>query len=283
VTDRPDGLVVRTMDRQDLHWALDWARAEGWNPGLHDEEAFWAADPQGYLAAVIDDQIVGTASCVRYDDDFAFAGFYIVLPGLRARGIGRALSEAVLARAGRRILGIDGVVEQQPTYRLLGFDIAHRNIRFGGRAVGARHDGVTDLTPADLDLMSAMDAECFGAPRDQFLRAWMSGPGTLAAGVVEGDRLTGYGVVRPCHEGFKVGPLFADGAEIARAILGRLVAHAGLDATVFLDVPEPNEAGVGLAREQGLEPVFETARMYAGGDPRLPIDRIFGITSFELG
>ena len=30
-------------------------------------------------------------------------------------------------------------------------------------------------------------------------------------------------------------------------------------------------------------PVFETARMYRGGQPQLPLDRVFGVTSFELG
>jgi hypothetical protein len=40
---------------------------------------------------------------------------------------------------------------------------------------------------------------------------------------------------------------------------------------------------VALARGAGMTPVFETARMYRGGDPGLPLDRVFGITSFELG
>jgi len=29
--------------------------------------------------------------------------------------------------------------------------------------------------------------------------------------------------------------------------------------------------------------VFETARMYRGAAPDLPVDRWFGVTSFELG
>ena len=51
----------------------------------------------------------------------------------------------------------------------------------------------------------------------------------------------------------------------------------------FLDVPEPNRAAVEMAEGHGMEPVFETARMYLNGVPELPLDRIFGITSFELG
>jgi hypothetical protein len=32
-----------------------------------------------------------------------------------------------------------------------------------------------------------------------------------------------------------------------------------------------------------MTPMFETARMYRGRAPDLPLDRIFGITTFELG
>ena len=37
-----------------------------------------------------------------------------------------------------------------------------------------------------------------------------------------------------------------------------------------------------LAARHGLRPVFETARMCAGGMLALPLDRIYGITTFEL-
>ena len=62
----------------------------------------------------------------------------------------------------------------------------------------------------------------------------------------------------------------------------RSLAHVD-DGPVFLDVPVPNTEGIALARDLGLEPVFETARMYRGPDPGLRLDRVFGITSFELG
>ena len=52
---------------------------------------------------------------------------------------------------------------------------------------------------------------------------------------------------------------------------------------VFLDPPEPNGPAVALAKRYGLEPVFETARMYRGAVPELPLEKIFGITTFELG
>ena len=38
-----------------------------------------------------------------------------------------------------------------------------------------------------------------------------------------------------------------------------------------------------LAQAQGLRSVFETARMYAGPAPACELQRVYGITSFELG
>ncbi len=36
---------IRTMALDDLALAVDWAAAEGWNPGVDDARAFMAADP----------------------------------------------------------------------------------------------------------------------------------------------------------------------------------------------------------------------------------------------
>jgi hypothetical protein len=50
-----------------------------------------------------------------------------------------------------------------------------------------------------------------------------------------------------------------------------------------LDIPESNPAAVALAERRGMTSVFETARMYTKEPPALPIEQVFGVTSFELG
>lgn len=45
----------------------------------------------------------------------------------------------------------------------------------------------------------------------------------------------------------------------------------------------PNADALALARAEGLRSVFETARMYAGPAPACELQRLYGITSFELG
>ncbi len=130
--------------------------------------------------------------------------------------------------------------------------------------------------------MLAYDSACFAAPRREFLELWLKQPGSNGFAVVDGGTLKGYGLIRSCRSGHKIGPLFADSADIAERIYRALAATAPGDP-VYLDVPLPNEAAVALAKRHRMTPVFETARMYTRGDPGVPIPRVFGVTTFELG
>lgn len=282
-------LTIRPLRRDELDLVIDWAAAEGWNPGLHDAEAFHAADPDGFLMGFIGDEPVACVSVVDYGERFGFLGFYICRPEHRGRGYGLELWNAGMERMGDRTVGLDGVVEQQAKYARSGFELAHRNIRYGGEArdLGPPDPAVAELgpdtPPALVDAIVAYDRQFFPASREGFVRRWVE-PGARRAVAYVSDRtLFGHGVIRPCRNGHKIGPLFADDAAIAEALFTALVAPLGEAPLVFLDVPEPNGEARRLAERHGLAPVFETARMYKGAAPDLPLERIFGITTFELG
>lgn len=274
------------MRREELDLALDWAAAEGWNPGLGDAACFLAADPEGFLLAEAAGEPVGCVSAVRYGDGFGFLGFYIVRPGHRGRGHGLALWRAAMARLAPRTVGLDGVVAQQANYRRAGFALLHRNIRYGAaRPVTPPVAPGPSIRPADevpFEVLAAFDRRFFPAARDAFLRAWVAAPGHVARVATGPGGLLGFAVLRPCREGSKIGPLFADDGATARSLFAALLAEAP-PGPVFLDLPEPNGDAMALARDAGMAPAFETARMYAGPAPALRIDSIYGITSFELG
>jgi GNAT superfamily N-acetyltransferase len=263
--------------------AISWADAEGWNPGLDDAERFLAADPDSFLATERDGEIVATVSCALYGDSYAFIGFYIVRSDLRGRGIGSPLFERALGRAGGRVVGLDGVLAQQASYERRGFVLAHRNVRWRTMGGGERPDDLVELSSVPFERLLAFDSSVFGSQRERFLRAWMDRPAGHALACLDGGRVAGYGVLRPCHVGAKIGPLFADDPDVAEALVAGLLAAAGPRTEVFMDMPGANPRAGDLRAGRAMEPSFETARMYLNGRPPEDVQRVFGVTTFEFG
>jgi len=275
----------RRMQRPEVDRAIDWAAAEGWNPGLGDAECFFAADPRGFFVGELNGQMIGSAFAVTYDDRYAFFGGYIVKPEFRHQGFGTQITRAWLAYVGDRNVGLDGVVSMESKYARFGFRLAHRSIRYGGTAHGEGTMGFTEiveLAQVPFGELAAYDRLHFSAPRPAFLQRWISQPGATSLGAIEGGRLVGYGVVRPCRIGYKIGPLFADRESIAEDLFQSLSAVTA-GQSIFLDVPEIHPHAMALAERHGMKPVFEVARMYRNGMPSVPITHVFGVTPFELG
>ena len=282
--------AIRAMTRAEFEMALDWAAAEGWNPGHFDADPFYAADPAGLLIGQLGDEAVAVISAIRYGASFGFIGFYIVKPAWRGQGYGWQLWQAAMARLAGRNIGLDGVLAQQDNYRRSGFQLAHCNVRYqgigGAGTAGAALPSGTRLTPlATLPFAAllAYDRAFFPAARADFLQRWIGQPHSLALGLLGSQGLLGYGVRRACRNGHKIGPLFADSPDGAAALFDALAAPIDADTPVFLDVPERNPAAIALAEGRGMVRVFETARMYTGAAPDLALARSYGITSFELG
>lgn len=279
--------TIKPMTREDLAVAVDWAAAEGWNPGLHDADCFYAADPSGFLMGWLDGQPIAAISVVKYGSFFGFLGFYIVRPEFRGQGYGWQLWQAGLQSLSGRIVGLDGVVDQQSNYLKSGFQLAYRNIRYegmgDGQAPAASAYEIVLLSSLPVEPVIEYDRLFFPDDRAAFLRCWLTQPDSVAVGILTASSLAGYGMLRPCRQGFKIGPLFADTPAIADALFQHLKAQVPAGQPFYLDVPEVNAAAVDLAQTYGLTSMFETARMYLPAAPELPTNRIFGVTTFELG
>jgi hypothetical protein len=292
---------VRPLSLEEMATPLSWAKAEAWNPGLSDAEPFWRTDPNGFLGGFLNGEPVAVISAVRYEGlsdehqrgSFGFIGFYIVHPDHRGKPYAVKIARAAMAHfGGVGSIGIDGVLERQENYQAFGFIYAHRNGRYKGHLplqVSApdldKNESISQATQIDFEALCQFDAEHFPTNRRKFLELWINQQDhrCLAIRGVKQNEILGYGVIRPCFDGYKIGPLFARQKKYADSLVHALCKGLPDQSSFYIDVPTDNQEALQLTRQFGMEMVFETGRMYRGSVPELPIDEIFGITTFELG
>ncbi|MEY4376520.1 MAG: hypothetical protein RJB26_1070 [Pseudomonadota bacterium] len=301
----PEGYSISSMTREEAEVLLGWAAAEGWNPGLADLEVAWSFDPQGFIAlrhAAEGEaaELVGGGAILSYGGQCGFMGLFIMRADHRGQGLGRVLWHERLRRLQARLqpgafIAMDGVLNMAPFYAAGGFVRHYDDLRFQGPANAdalAVPAGVATVPLASVPFaeVDAYDREVFGRPRTGFLRRWLAVNGGFglavrgeaAAGTGVAGSLRGYGFLRPCLNGYKFGPVFANDASTARALLRDLMARVP-GQTVALDVPETNVAAMGIARELGWTNPFNCAKMFLGPPPADTTSRVFGVTSFEFG
>ncbi|RBP45888.1 acetyltransferase (GNAT) family protein [Roseimicrobium gellanilyticum] len=270
---------------------IPWMRDAGWNPGLHDAETFITADPDGFLVGELDGQPIAAVSGVRYDDTFGFLGCYIVLEPFRGRGYGMAIHEAARQHLEGCTQGGDGVLENVEKYKQIGRVYAYRNARYEGVKQATNWNPAKPLHDAcevSLEQIEALDRMCFPAPRSAFLKAWLHQPDAFALAAAEAGNsasgaVRGYGVIRKCSRGWKIGPLFAQDADTADDLFRGLVERIPTGDSFVLDIAEPNDGAKALVARYGMREVFATARMYTGPFPQVRLDWVYGVTTFELG
>jgi GNAT superfamily N-acetyltransferase len=284
----PNDMSIRGMTRDELDTLVEWAAREGWNPGLDDAKVFWATDPDGFIAAEINGELIGGGSIVAYEKKYGFMGLFIVRADHRGHGLGDHLwherKRRLLARLDAdAVIGLDGVFNMQDYYARGGFRFVCRDLRFEGFGMDLpQPKGIVDARTLPFERIDAYDRRHFPAPRSRFLQGWIDRPGGHALAAVDGDEIRGYAVMRPCRTGYKIGPLFAANASVAESLLVALCSRVPGEP-IFLDVPEINHDALALVARYRMSEVFGCARMVLGPIPKLPDSEIFGVTTFELG
>lgn len=285
------GPVLRAAALADVEMMLDWAAAEGWNPGLDDAAAFLAADPEGFFIAELAGRAAASISVVNHGRDFAFLGFYICRPENRGQGIGLRLWEHALAHAGARTVGLDGVAAQEANYARSGFVRAGATLRMEGMLAPRADPRIAVAAPQDMATLVRLDAAANGFARPRFLEAWLAPtPNRRSVVLRRGGEIAGFATLRCCRAGIKAGPVIAPGEAdvlaLVRAGLDGLAVGApgasGAPGPVILDVPSENRGLLDALGQRGFAESFATARMYRGKAPR-PTGDLGAIATMELG
>jgi GNAT superfamily N-acetyltransferase len=279
------GITIRKIEGKDRDTIFPWVSALGWNPGIQDGDCLLAVDPDGMFMAEQNGVPVGCATSIAYDPTFGFVGALVVDPALRGKGPGVTLQlhRHITDYMGARNVGLDTMPTTRDFFARTGNIQAYRHLRFEGRISGSGlSDSIVPLSEIPFEEICAYDAACFPVRREHFLRLWLDAYGAGGFAGLRQGRLAGFGFVRQALRGFRIGPLLADDAGVAEELLHAMGSISG-QASVALDVPEINASAVALAKRWGLVYSFDTVRMYSRFVPELPLERVFGIASYEFG
>ncbi|MRI33739.1 hypothetical protein EOPP23_12150 [Endozoicomonas sp. OPT23] len=285
-------LIIKPLSADNSQQLADWIETEGWNPGIQDVDTLLRAAHAGWLGIWKGEQLAGMASVFNHSYKFAFFGLYIIQPEFRQKEfrqleLGITLNRHRLQMAGYRNIGLDGVMEQYDNYRHIGFRLAHRTPRYMFTQIVPKPqpNAICDLK--EITLIELLDYErnnqLFPCRRKTYLKAWLTQTDATGFCYRINQEIMGYGMIRPCMEGFKIGPLFANTPDIAQDLLLALLSTTNGQKT-YCDIPENNEQALLLAEQLGgTLSGFCSARMYRGFQPELQLQKIYGITSIEAG
>ncbi|WP_239495848.1 GNAT family N-acetyltransferase [Yoonia maritima] len=275
--------MFRTSTQAEIYTMLDWAAAEGWNPGIDDASVFFQTDMHGFFVAELDGAIVAAISVVNHNDDMAFLGLYLCGPMYRGKGIGYGLWKYALAHAGPRTVGLDGVKEQQANYARSGFTLAGASTRMQGCIPQVLTDDIRPINyELDVEVITQLDGAANGYARDAFLSGWTNDTDERKTLVYETNgTVTGFATIRRCKSGHKVGPVIAPNSDIALKLLSAAAKHMSAHQ-VIIDMTDGQPQFKDQLITFGFEPIFETARMYRGTPPKKNAT-LFAIATMELG
>lgn len=282
---------VRPLTRDELDVVLSWAVDAGWNPGLHDADALWAADPDALWGVEVDGMLVGAGATVRRGSRAGGVGLLLVEPSHRSRGIGSLtfpfLVDGALSRleAGAGLV-LDCPESYQDFCERFGFVPVRRVARSTAVATLGRRGPYTGqlraLAQLPFDRVVAYDAKFSGGERPDFLRAWMTPKGGLGLGAYEAGWLIGMAILRPAHDGYRIGPFYAESRDIAEDLF---VALSGtvVGQKLVLDVPLEDPDIVAFASSKGFTLAAQAVHMQLGQVVEGPREQVYGESTLEYG
>jgi hypothetical protein len=215
-----------------------------------------------------DGEIVGTGVASAHGR-VGWVGTIFVDEALRGQGVGRALTEAVMAAlqdAGCSTLCLVATDAGRPIYERLGFETRTFYQTFEAPGLATTDAGPTTngdilgrFGAADLDEAAALDALATGEDRRGVLAAMVNVEGGITLHEADGE-LAGFVARAPWGGGATV----ASSPDAALRLLHARRLRAGRDGAVRAGTPLENEAGILALSNAGWVPGYRARRMELG-------------------
>jgi predicted GNAT family N-acyltransferase len=258
-----DDVVLLPFAKEHLEGALQLSQEMSWPYRLED----WAVAlelGQGFVLRNGAGRVIATAAWWAYGEDHASTGMIIVAKAARGRGHGARLMDALLAAALPRIIRLNSTEEGMALYQRRGF------VRIGAIQ---QHQGVADwrhtappaslvraMAASDFEAVAHLDRQATGWARRQMLdRLIRAGDGHV---LLRNGEPRGYAISRQFGRGHVIGPVVAESAADARALIEAALASLG-PVFVRVDTPATSQLGDWL-ESMGLRQVGGATTMVKG-------------------
>ena len=291
-------LEIRKLADKDISTVTDWAREEGFAPGIGDISIYKHTDRQGLWIGVLNGELVGCISAVRYNSNYAFIGLFIVKKKYRGNGYGMQLWKKALSHLENvPCIGLEAALSLEHDYIKWGFKSSSITTRWiinnsSDSNIEDRSNKQNNnfrLVTADLipdKIVQKYDESKEATPRPHFLSDWLHHPaGKVLILLNHNDHCVGFGRIRPCllqsGTGWRIGPLIADDKLLAEILIEALITrHPG---KILIDSPGLNSSAEKLFKKIGFNRDSTTIRMYKGTQPSIKLNDVYGLASLELG
>jgi GNAT superfamily N-acetyltransferase len=280
-----DDITITNLQLPDMVLPVELASREQWNPGRDDGEFLFRADSKGFFAAVKGNQVLGTIASVKYENNTGFIGLHIVLPEHRNKGVGENLLKTAVDKSKDLDIGINCKPDQIKYYERFGFKPAFKIYCYEGIADGNFRMSPEITSPFTLpfDLLYDYCRNTFPYERKTFTSYWLNQPKSLLLCKYENEKIKGFGLFKPCINGYKLSPLISDDPGSAEEILTALQSHFPLGTPYYLYIPEPNIESNLLVEKFKMKKVSEIERMYLNNEHNILLNNVYSFFNLEVG
>jgi len=270
----PSELVVAALSRADLPQNVALSQSVGWP----DSESEWGVVHEAALVLGVkrDAELLGQGALGMFEASGSIAKM-VVSPSAQRQGIGGKILDGLLSEADRRSMTCVGLVATRfgrPLYESRGFTpVGDVSILMGAPSFSAEPSGSVPVENAEQ--LIALERRFTGSARAAMLR------GRFQEAVASVIRADGFALATAQPMGSRVGPVFADSEETARALTRDLLLR--LNGPVRFDVPGEQRAFRAWLLELGLVEVGVNTEMARGGALPWNVPQRFGLATQAWG
>jgi GNAT superfamily N-acetyltransferase len=224
-------IKIRHLKLSDIPDAMQLVLAESWNQTEKDWEILIRGSQNICFAAIFDNQLVGTATAINYNNIVSWIGMVLVDKKFRRQGISKLLLKSLFKGLETcKSIKLDATLAGQPIYNKLGFTNEYTiarmvNSSFTNSPNLDLKNNSQQIQTKDIQEIVEFDKQVFGANRKQLIKTLINDFPEKIWVQKEGDKIVGFALGRRGNKHYQIGPVSALSFLAARQLISKVLQN----------------------------------------------------------